>query len=98
MPWLLAPADPTDQRPRWVITGVLRREPRIPLSLPVRDLRVIYGLKPRHYQGFASGNLPQAHEYFVPIEALTAENADQDPAMRALVGRASTATSFFQTL
>ena len=98
VPWLLGPSDPNDSRPRWVITGVLRREPKAPLCLPVRDVRVIYALKPRHYRGFASGNIPQAHEYFVPIEALVAENGYQDPAMRALVGRASTATNFFQAL
>ena len=53
---------------------MLRREPATPLVLPVRDVRVIYGLKSRHYQGFASGSIPHAHEYFVPMDALTAEN------------------------
>jgi hypothetical protein len=34
VPRLLAPADPSDLRPRWIITGLLRLELRTPLSLP----------------------------------------------------------------
>lgn len=96
VPWLLAPVGPDEATPRWVITGVLRREPAVPLVLPVRDIRVIYGLRPRHYHGFAAGGIPHAHEYFVPMDALTAENSYEDPALRALVGRASAKANFWQ--
>lgn len=98
IPWLLAQVGPEESTPRWNVTGVLRREPIAPLMLPVRDVRVIYGLKSRHYQGFANGGMPHAHEYFVPMDALTAENSDQDPALRALVARASSAANFLQAL
>ena len=97
VPWLLAPVAPGDDTPRWSITGLMRREPASPLVLPVRDLRVIYGLKSRHYQGFANSQVPLAHEYFVPMDALTAEHGDRDPALRALVARASAAANFLES-
>lgn len=98
VPWLLAAVASDDTTPRWSITGALRREPITPLVLPVRDVRVIYGLKSRHYHGFAKGGIPHAHEYFVPMDALTAENGDQDPALRALVARASSTANFLRAL
>jgi hypothetical protein len=48
------------------------------------------------YQGFADNQVPLAHEYFVPMDALTAENSDQDPALRALVSRASATANFLE--
>jgi len=95
VPWLLAPVSPSDETPRWQATGVLRRAPELPLVLPVRDVRVMYGLKRRHYQGFASSQVPHPHEYFVPMEALTAEDSDKDPRVQALVSRASAMANFF---
>ncbi len=94
VPWLLAPVTSTDPTPRWQATGVLRQPPTLPLVLPVRDVRVMYGLKLTHYQGFAQCQVPHPHEYFVPMDALTAENGDQDPAMQALMARASVAANF----
>ncbi len=95
LPWLLAPAVPEDATPRWKLTGVLREEPTGPLVLPVRDLRVMYGLRPRHFDGFVQHQVPHPHEYFVPMDALTAEHGDQDPAMQALLARASVTANFF---
>jgi hypothetical protein len=92
--WLLAPAASDDPTPRWQQTKILARVPVVPLVLPVRDVRVMYGLKTRHYNGFAESSVPHPHEYFVPMAALTAENGDKDPAMQALVARASTAANF----
>ena len=93
--WLLAPVTPTDPTPRWKATGVVKVEPTLPLVMPVRDIRVMYALKQRHYDGFAECQLPQPHEYFVPMEELVAENAHQNPAMRELVSRASARSNFF---
>jgi hypothetical protein len=93
--WLLAPLLANDPFPRWKATGVLREPPTRPLILPVRDIRVMYGLRARHYQGFAENQVPHPHEYFVPMEALTQENSDQDPGIRALVARASVSANFF---
>ena len=92
--WLLGPVMPEDPTPRWKMTGLLRAEPVQPFILPVRDLKVMYGLKARHYQ-VATGTLPHPHEYFVPMDSLTAEDGDKDPALQALVARACTAGGNF---
>ncbi|WP_338663150.1 hypothetical protein VQH23_23800 [Pararoseomonas sp. SCSIO 73927] len=61
--------------------------------LPVRDARVLYGLKSWQYDGSARTQMPRAHEYSCPMEALTAERGDENPAMRALLARASAAAN-----
>lgn len=98
VPWLLAPAVADEGTPRWRLTGVLRAEPVMPLVLPVRDLRVMYGLKSRHYRDLVHSQIPHAHEFFVPMETLTAERGDEDPALQSLVGRASAAANFLPSL
>jgi len=97
LPWLLAPAQVGDPLPRWRMIGLIPSEPYRHLSLPVRDIRVLYGLKTRHYEGFAAHAVPHPHEYFCPMEALTDVHGAENPAMRALIERAS-ATSSFMTL
>ncbi|MGH7071699.1 MAG: hypothetical protein ACREFO_17040 [Acetobacteraceae bacterium] len=94
LPWLLAPVSAPETIPRWQLTGVLRRLPTGPLVLPVRDVRVMYGLKQRHYDGFIKTQIPHPHEYFVPMRALVAEDAVHNPAMQALVSRASANANF----
>lgn len=93
--WLLAQVTPTDTTPRWRATGVLKAEPDMPLVLPVRDIRVMYALKQRQYDGFAECQLPHPHEYFVPMEELVRKDAHQNPAMQELVARASARGNFF---
>lgn len=92
--WMLAPVTQGATARRWTITGLLPQEPTADFVVPVRDLRVLYGLTRAHYQGFARYQLPHAHEYFAPMEALTAMNGDQDPLLRALLSRASACTNF----
>ncbi len=92
--WLLAPISPASTIPRWKTTGVVRDTPTAPLILPVRDLRVMYGLRERHYTGFLQHQVPHPHEFFVPMDALTAKDGDRDPEMQALVGRASIKANF----
>ncbi|MCR0980604.1 hypothetical protein [Roseomonas populi] len=94
VPWLMSPCQPNDPTPRWRLIRSVRAEPVEALVLPVRDVRVLYGLKSRQYDGFARTQMPQAHEYFCPMEALTAERGDENPAMRALLARASAAANF----
>ena len=95
VPWLLSPATASDPTPRWRLTGgLLRVAPALPLALPVRDIRVLYGLKQRHYEGFQNSSMPHPHEYFVPMSALTAVRGDEDPAMRALVARTAAKANF----
>ncbi len=93
--WLLAPVTPDSTLLRWEATGVLAEAPVRPLVIPVRDLRVMYGLNPRHYQRFVQHQIPHPHEFFVPMDTLTAEDGDKDPAMQALVARASVRANFF---
>ena len=76
---------------------MLHNEPTVPLVLPVRDARVVFGLKRRHFEGFMRGQVAQAHEFFCPMEALTAEDGHEDPEMRALIARASAAANFMRT-
>jgi hypothetical protein len=94
VPWLLSPVMAGDATPRWKATGVLKHEPVVPFVLPVRDMHVLYGLKRAQYAGFARHQLPHAHEYFAPIEALTAEDSDKNPALQALLARATAASNF----
>ena len=92
--WLLSPVMPGDPTPRWKVTGVLREEPTVPFIVPVRGMHVLYGLKRKHYQGFARHQLPHAHEFFAPMEALTAYDGDKNPDLQALLARASADANF----
>jgi hypothetical protein len=96
VPWLLAPVQPNDTTPRWKLIRMLKAEPQAPLILPVRDVRVVFGLKSRHYDGFARSQIAQAHEFFCPMEALIAENSQDNPDMRALMARATAAANFMR--
>ncbi|MGH7056710.1 MAG: hypothetical protein ACREFZ_02345, partial [Acetobacteraceae bacterium] len=92
--WLLSPALCGDDTPRWKLTRVLREPPLATLVLPVRDFRVMYGLKQRHYDGFVKSQIPHPHEYFVPMKALVAEDAAEDPALQALLSHAAASANF----
>lgn len=92
--WLLAPVGPQDRTPRWEATGLLRLPPVTDFILPVRDIRVVYGLKEPHYRGFRQSQIPHPHEYFVPMGALTAEDGDKNPELQAFVSRACAASNF----
>lgn len=92
--WLLKPVMTGDPTPRWKATGVLIYEPAVPFVLPVRDMHVLYGLKPDHYAGFARHQLPHAHEYFAPMEALTNVDSEKNPELQALLARTSATANF----
>ncbi|MCS6931685.1 MAG: hypothetical protein NZM27_05695 [Acetobacteraceae bacterium] len=94
--WLLDRVQPNDPTPRWKLIRLLTAEPSGPLILPVRDVRVVYGLRARHYEGFARTQIPQPHEYFCPMEVLTAEDGAENPAMQALLGRATASANFME--
>jgi hypothetical protein len=96
VPWLLAPVMQGDPTPRWKATGVLEHEPAVPFVLPVRDMHVLYGLKQDHYAGFARHQLPHAHEYFVPMETLTAKDSEKNPDLQALLAQASATANFLR--
>ena len=92
--WLLAPITPDDPTPRWKAARVFAHEPTMAVCIPVREMRVLYGLKSHHYEGFARNQLPHAHEFFVPMDTLTAENSESNPALRALLERTSISANF----
>ena len=94
--WLLAPVTEDDSTPRWQVSGIFHHQPTQAVTLPVREMRVLYGLPRRQYDGFARTQLPHAHEFFVPMETLMAENSDRNPALRALVKRASVTANFLR--
>lgn len=96
VPWLLAPVMEGDTTPRWRVAGIFREQPTHAATLPVREMRVLYGLKGEHYTGFMRTQLPHAHEFFVPLETLTEENSELNPALRALVNRASITANFLR--
>jgi hypothetical protein len=94
--WLLSPVQANDPTPRWRLIRMLKEEPTQPLTLPVRDIRVVFGLKSRHYEGFVRSQVAHPHEFFCPMEALTAEGGYEDPDMRALMSRASASANFMR--
>jgi hypothetical protein len=94
LPWLLAPIQPKDDTARWRMIPACVAEPVAGLTLPVRDIRVLYGLQREHYTGFARNQVPQPHEYFCPMEALTAHEGHANPSMRSLIARASMTSAF----
>ena len=100
LPWLLN--DTEDQAvdgfppgtPRWRIVDLHKSEPTQALILPVRDLRVIYGLRGKNYEGFARHQVAHGHEFFCPMEALTALDGHENPALRSLIARAAVSAAF----
>jgi hypothetical protein len=92
--WLLAPVTPDDPTPRWKVTGVIDAEPTSNFVLPVRHMHVLYGLKREHYAVFARQQLPHPHEFFAPMEALTATDGAKNPELQALLARASPTANF----
>jgi hypothetical protein len=95
LPWLLEPVTPTDATPRWKLLRLLRREPDTNLVVPVRDIRVLYGLREKHYRDFATQQIPHAHEFFCPMTALVDERGFDHPEMQALMGRLTANANFF---
>jgi hypothetical protein len=61
--------------------------------LPRRADRTV-GFFTRFPWGFARHQLPQAHEFFAPMEALTAYDGDKNPDLHALIARASAGANF----
>ncbi len=93
--WLLGPRAKDDDTPRWQCTRLLREPPTLPMVLPVRDIRVMYALPAKLYDGFASCQVPHAHEFFIPVSALLGPGSWQEPSIRALISRASIRANFW---
>ena len=87
---------PGNNIPRWRLIRMLKTEPRTDLVLPVRDARVLFALKPSHFRGFMATQTAHAHEFFCPMDALTAEDGAKNPALRALLARAASAANYME--
>ena len=94
LPWLLAPTLPETTMPRWRLLPMFPSEPTGHVVLPVRDLRVLFGLRQEHYEGFVESQMPAPHEFFCPMEALMRPDGDKDPALQALLARTAAAANF----
>jgi hypothetical protein len=94
--WLLGETSGFNHTPRWRHTGLLRAAPDVPLTLPVRDIRVMYALRPRHYEGFLANQVPHAHEFFAPVTALIGPEGWQHPTLRAFIARTSPRANFWE--
>ena len=57
-------------------------------------MRVLYGLKRQDYAGFVRYQLPHAHEFFAPMDVLTAQDSDKNPDLQALLARAAVTANF----
>jgi hypothetical protein len=95
LPWLLSPVGVTDTTPRWKLLNLFRTAPQANLVIPVRDIRVLFGLRERHYRDFAAQQMPHAHEFFCPMAALTNERGYDHPEMQALMARLCSGANFF---
>ena len=96
--WLLGSVSDDEPIPRWKATGIMVREPVLPVVIPVRHMRVLYCLRSAHFDGFVRHQLPHAHEFFVPMETVTEENSESNPALRELLARASPSANFFSPI
>lgn len=96
VPWLRDAVSENNAMPRWRHTGLLSAEPTTQMTLPVRDIRVMYTLKPRYYEGFAASQIPHAHEYFAPISAIIGPGGWQHPLLRAFIARTSNRANFWE--
>ena len=94
--WLLAPAMAGCDIPRWRLIRMILREPREPLVLPVRDARVLFGLRTKDYLGFAQTQTAQPHEFFCPMNTLIDADPNTHGPLRALIGRAALAAKFME--
>jgi hypothetical protein len=95
LPWLLGARSREDSLARWKCIRVIANEPTQAMILPVRDIRVMYALPAKMYDAFTSSQVPHAHEFFVPANALLTPDGWQDPTIRALIARTSIRANFW---
>jgi len=95
LPWLLGPFSRDDSTPRWQRTKLIGKAPTTQITLPVRGIRVMYALPAKLYEPFVSSQIPHAHEFFVPVDALLTPESWQEPAIRAFIARTSISANFW---
>lgn len=95
--WLRRPVSEEDAIPRWQRIGLFDAAPEAAFALPVRDMRVLYALKPKHFKEFAACNIAHAHELFAPVDILVEEAGWQAPALRQFLFHAARRANFWDS-
>jgi hypothetical protein len=95
--WLRRPVDERDATPRWERAGLFDTAPEIAIALPVRDMRVLYALKTKHFREFAACNIAHAHELFAPVDILLDEDGWRAPALRQFLFHAARRANFWDS-
>lgn len=79
------------RRPRWEASASFGDEPSGDLSIPVRHLRVLYGIPNALYQKWCRGHTPTGYEFFSPHSSLGTYNSQP---MQAFLRKMSSASQF----
>lgn len=79
------------KRARWMACASIDDEPVVNLSLPVRHLRVLYGIPNALYDKWCGEHVPTGYEYFAPHSSLSTYNS---PAMQNFLRQMSRASQF----
>jgi hypothetical protein len=79
------------QRARWQASASFDAEPSEDLSVPVRHLRVLYGLPNGIYHKWCSDHSPTGYEFFCPHSSLATYNS---PPMQRFLRQMSSASQF----
>jgi hypothetical protein len=79
------------KRSRWKAAGTFARKPTADLSLPVRHLRVLYGIPNAIYHKWCRDHTPTGYEFFCPHSSLQTYNSSP---MQAFLRQMSSAAQF----
>ena len=79
------------EHPRWRAVGTFDTVPVEDLSIPVRHLRVLYGLPSSLYHKWCREHTPTGSEFFCPHSSLATYNSQ---AMQKFLARMSSASHF----
>jgi len=79
------------KRARWEASASFAREPSGDLSVPVRHLRVLYGIPNALYHRWCREHTPTGYEFFCPHSSLATYNS---PPMQRFLRQMSTASQF----
>lgn len=79
------------RRPRWEAAASLDAEPSNDLAVPVRHLRVLYGVPNSLYHKWCREHTPTGYEYFSPHSSLATYNS---PPMQRFLRQMSSASQF----
>jgi hypothetical protein len=85
------PVQKSGKRPRWQACASFKTEPSEDVSVPVRHLRVLYGIPNDLYQKWCREHTPTGYEFFCPHSSLATYNS---PPMQRFLRQMSSASHF----